>query len=48
MKKMLFMFLAIFLAGSSLLAGDLITLDQAKAISAETNKPILIDFFTEW
>jgi hypothetical protein len=45
---MFFVLLLLVFFGSGSIAGDLITLDEAKAISAETNKPILIDFFTEW
>jgi hypothetical protein len=48
MKRMLFVLLALTLFGSGLMAGDVLSLDEAKAISAKTNKPILLDFFTEW
>ena len=48
MSKTFFIFLALSLVGSGLFAGNSITIDEAKAISADTNKPILLDFFTEW
>jgi len=48
MGKIFYIVLALSLVGSGLFAGNVVTLDEAKAISAETNKPILLDFFTEW
>lgn len=48
MRKVFYFILALSLVGTGLIAGNPMTLDKAKAISAETNKPILLDFFTEW
>jgi hypothetical protein len=48
MNRMLFTFLLLALFGSVLIAGDALTLEEAKKLSAETNKPLLLDFFTEW
>ena len=48
MRKNFCIILVLSLVGSGLFAGNVITLDDAKSISAQTNKPILIDFFTEW
>jgi len=42
------MVLVFSMVASGLLAGNVFTIDEAKALSAETNKPILLDFFTEW
>ena len=39
-------FIVLLISGLS--ASDALTLDEAKALSAETNKPLLLDFFTEW
>lgn len=48
MRKIFCVILALSLVGSALFAGNPTSLDEAKSISAKTNKPILIDFFTEW
>jgi hypothetical protein len=45
---MLFTFLLLALFGSGLFARDPLTLEEAKVLSAETNKPLLLDFYTEW
>jgi len=45
---MLFTFLLLVIFGSGLLAGDAFTLEEAKALSAKTNKPLLLDFYTDW
>jgi len=45
----LFIFFGLFSLGIvSLQAGTATTLDEAKAMSAKTGKPILMDFMTEW
>jgi hypothetical protein len=45
---MLVPFLLLALFSSVVIAGDALTLEEAKALSAETNKPLLLDFYTDW
>jgi hypothetical protein len=45
---MFFIFLSLAVLGPALFGADELTLDEAKALSAKTNKPLLLDFFTEW
>jgi hypothetical protein len=48
MKRIFFTFLLLAFYGSGLIAGDALTLDEAKAMASKTNKPILLDFYTDW
>ncbi len=48
MNKWIFSFIILFLAGTVVWAGEVHTLDEAKALAVKTNKPILMDFMTEW
>jgi len=48
MNRTLFSILIMALFATSLIAGDTLTLDEAKALAAETKKPLLLDFYTEW
>ncbi len=48
MLKHISFFLLLVLAGSRIGAGDVKTLTEAKVLSAKTNKPILLDFMTDW
>jgi hypothetical protein len=45
---MLVPLLLLGLFSSGVIAGDALTLEEAKALSAETNKPLLLDFYTDW
>lgn len=48
MNKWIVSFIILLLAGTAVWAGEVHTLEEAKALAAKTNKPILMDFMTEW
>ena len=48
MHKHINFFLTLILAANHLWAGDLTSLAEAKAMAEKTNRPILLDFMTDW
>ena len=48
MNNLIISLLSLLVFCSSLIAGDMLSLEEAKVLAAETNKPLLLDFFTEW
>ena len=48
MYKIFVLFLLLVIGLGGLQAGVATTLEEAKALSAKTGKPILMDFMTEW
>lgn len=48
MKRIFFSLFILALFGSGLVAGDQLTLEEAKKMSEKTNTPILLDFYTDW
>ncbi len=48
MHKLFILFWLLSFGVMSLQAGTATTLKEAKAMSAKTGKPILMDFMTEW
>ncbi len=48
MHKFFNLFIVLVFGVMSVYAGTATTLEEAKAMSAKTGKPILMDFMTEW
>ena len=48
MIRLFYLTIVLLFAFTAIHASEVTTLAEAKVLSAKTNKPILLDFMTEW